>query len=270
MKKALFVCLLCQLFTALYSSAAAQRGVFDIAGRDLPPACLLHFMNIDTDKKVIDLASDPCLSIQQPYDKPAIKQALWGYRLSDHSRLYPGMAVYYRYLGDVNRQHMPTKAVLVIWSGGGTGWFSSILFLHDEKNHLTQIDHIQGGDRCLGGISKAYVKQGALYYHQNVTPLMLMTQTPGFANSLSDCAVCCIGELAYRDGNLTGFQFMASEENRINEPTVMRCFKRVAHQYGREQSSFLTPEKLTLFREQVRRTCLERNANPSPSPLKNP
>lgn len=257
MKKALFVLILFNMFTTSLSWAQDNNSLLRIEGKPLAPACLIHFVNNRPDDDVIDLQTDPCLRIQHAYDQSALKRRFWGYHLPDDARLYAGMQIYYRYLGEVNRQSKQTKAVLVLWSGGGTGLFSDIVFLEADKGKLRRVDEIEGGDRCSGGISDADLSHGVLSYHKQVTPMMLMTmhQKRRSYDSLSDCAVCCIGELIYQEDKLIGFKFKRSLAKNRKENKMMRCFNRLAKSYGRHQSRHLSLSKLSEFRQKIKSVC---------------
>lgn len=105
--------------------------------------------------------------------------------------------VYYKYLGSFKGEHIVFSQV----NGGGSGHFSNITFVKLDSNQGTiqNIDEINGGDRCNGGIDAKSVnfKNNKIIYSQNITPQGFVNKALGYDSSgfhapLYDCAICCV------------------------------------------------------------------------------
>lgn len=116
----------------------------------------------------------------------------------------------YEYLGSAQNAGL----ILVRWSGGGTGHFSTLgLFKRDDKV-LTVKDVLAGGDRCNGGVDSASIDaKGHILYKLNITPYDMlalggdpqrpfMSQVSAY-DDLDACAACCYGTAGYVDNELT-------------------------------------------------------------------
>lgn len=108
----------------------------------------------------------------------------------------------YKYIGTVAGNHV----LLLTNNTGGTGWFTSVPILRLEGDHLIAVDNLAFGDRCNGGINEVYIKEGKIYYYQNVTPydIVFAHADPASRNKLAadleSSAASCYAQI-HMEGN---------------------------------------------------------------------
>lgn len=132
----------------------------------------------------------------------------------------------YRAIGQVKDGDQNSLAVHVVENGGGSGVFHTLMLLDIDKDKdgnmiLRQHSVITGGDRCNGGIRAADVKDGQLYYQQNVTmfdmlglvgdPERDILQSER-ANGVYSCAICCYGIAEF---TMDGLQRISFDDKRF-------------------------------------------------------
>jgi len=106
--------------------------------------------------------------------------------------------------------------VSTLWSGGGSGRSSALIFLKMHDAMLSaEREMLSGGDRCNGGLFDSHVKNGVLYWSENITPLDMIAKG-GVAltwnsNALEFGAQSCVGTLDWEYDLQTGNKRLVSE-----------------------------------------------------------
>ena len=178
----------------------------------------------------------------------------------------------YQYIGEIGND----VAVLVNWSGGGTGHFSTLMLVAREGDRLIVKSVIAGGDRCNGGITKASVDDaGRVSYAINITPydMLVLGGDPERAflksvkpfDDLVACAACCYGTAKFTGDDFTGVALnedlrdsLMSDANTPPELEKQACFDRLVKlQFDAGQTEF-TPEGWEIFIREVEHVCLGR------------
>lgn len=162
-------------------------------------------------------------------------------------------------------------AILVRESGGGTGLFSSLYVMKRTDDELKVVTTIAGGDRCNGGIESANVKDGQIYFTQNMTLLALYgigTQStpatmPDAAAELPDCAVCCYGLGHYNGLALQKVTLPAELETMLGQATLTAadapaaCGDKITLDYIKAGNTTLDTAQLAAFAEKIKTACFE-------------
>lgn len=157
-----------------------------------------------------------------------------GYYFVDHEtpeQKFPGF-VGYKYLGE----YRGLKAVQLIENGGGSGIFTSVQLLREEKDGtLRLIQTLAGGDRCNGGIAESFMDKRTLVYDVNLTPFDFLTvaeynpRNLQAYDDLDSCAVCCYATLRFVNGSAESVSLnpeapLQSDAAADGEQTLQACF----------------------------------------------
>ncbi len=232
-----------------------------VNGKPIPPLCFAPFVNLAGDEvKPLSLKSAPCLKSDYPYNPEALTRGFLGYNLpmqAEHSMRPP--AIFYRYVGN-NKNHFLFE---LNYSGGGSGFFSSIVTLELKNGALTLLRTIDGGDRCMGGVSHAELSDGRLSYQKKLTPLglvsLLTTVNNRSLESLSvypDCAVCCIGELTIKDKLPYQFKFNGELISGASNKEVVDCINKKLKAAGATEQKSLGIQALRQLLRSMNEICL--------------
>lgn len=166
------------------------------------------------------------------------------------------------------------------WCGGGTGIFSGILGVRIEKDWLVSVYHVVPGDRCNGGLSDAWFKDGKLIAREWLTPPDILNLSPeGKALGmnqhldvnnpdkcdLDESAISCYGEAQYLIDPATGkqtlmFVDLGSDLVDALEPgkyecKYQECFDRVYNRFITEKKSKLDAKGLAEFVQDFKKEC---------------
>ncbi len=231
---------------------------FLFKGDPIQPKCISHFMG-ENSFNPLSLVADPCQKLQTKFDADKLREGFLGYPLERASYIY------YKYLGPVHFQALekPIYHLLYVkWSGGGTGQFHAVDIIEKNEDSLRLVAELDGGDRCNGGLSEVAFKEGILTYKKNVTPAALyalgQNQQMG-ENNFSDCAICCIGTVVYKNGALAGFEIDAEEIHRLGGDkgdSPQECYNKVMKETFIAGKTSLTPEELNTFTQKIKNRCL--------------
>ena len=178
----------------------------------VPPLCLDPLVNgsgeADARIREIDLAACRTALANVPVD-PGVD----GYEFQRRADFrYPAGTLGYKQLGTLSGGGW---VIAVADSGGGTGWFSSVMVLKKTADRLTVEQDIPFGDRCNGGLDSAKLEAGGkLSVSVNITPYDLAVLSLGPKSSgipgvkayddLDASAAGCIGTSLYTISFATG------------------------------------------------------------------
>lgn len=173
----------------------------------IPPACLWKM--ITQNKSRLNLDIDDCSKLAIEKNPYMQKQGFIGGEIHSTKPVMKSISIFYKVAGIAKSGE---KILEVLWSGGGSGNFSDILYITKNKNQLLVTKQISGGDRCNGGISNVKLSNGKLSYQTNATPYALVTQGKQEVAideriKLADCAICCIGKFQINDNKLRSFEW---------------------------------------------------------------
>jgi hypothetical protein len=191
------------------------------AAETLPPALLVDGQPIDAlcfspvgGEPVETLSVKDCgkdLIAKERKDENALTHSV-SYIYADDPEGDMGTSyVQYRYIGE----SAGASVVLVSWSGGGSGQFSTLLELTRDGDALKIVKILGGGDRCNGGIADAVInKKGEVEFKMSATPFDLVSvggdperafmQTVKPFDDLDACAICCLGTVNYTNDAYAG------------------------------------------------------------------
>jgi hypothetical protein len=163
-------------------------------------------------------------------------------------------------------------AIEWIWSGGGTGVFSSILILKQTPDGGVDILRaLYGGDRCNGGIQESTLTpDGTLETQLSITPYdyLWLGKPKGFevhsGVDLASCAACCAGTALYIDEDFFGVNIEGLEESWVLQDTggdypqiQLACFKQLIQDRAAKGLTFLGPALLEAFQNEFDAKCLK-------------
>ena len=229
----------------------------------IPPVCFLRFTGEGDKKEPLDLKLSACLKYKQKYNKSALARGFLGYNLDSSEPKMRQVSIFYRYIGTVKKNNKTGYIFELNYSGGGSGFFSSLIELSLKNNILSISKYIAGGDRCFGGIESAAIKDNVLHYKVRQTPHMMVEAGDKIAHveafstlTLDDCAVCCIGFLLMEDEKITGFQFngMIPEAEPGNRQQL--CFNSLIKSNGAENKATLDKKQFNKLQKEIISTCI--------------
>lgn len=153
------------------------------------------------------------------------------------------------------------------WTGG-SGFFTSIIWVELTKDQLKLIATINGGDRCNGGTHKT----GNWEYGINDTPFDILTRATGKQptikpyDDLESSAASCAAESIYRfDPATMKSTFIEmrlndeplSMDDYINNIKYQRCFNNIYNQWLKNGKTILKQSDIDAFRTEFDKTCLK-------------
>ncbi|MCX5774291.1 MAG: hypothetical protein NTX05_06760 [Fusobacteria bacterium] len=194
MKKIIVVLL--ALFIAVLSFSASQvsGGAIIYQGKPVNAQTMLPFMNMEQAAKSSQIFTSPTAQIS------TIKAGFYQYNSPQ------GETFLYKCAGIIGLDYI----VEIIYDGGGSGVFTSIISVTMSGNTLYYSRDIADGDRTAGGVTSVLVTNGSVIYSQNITPYGLMALT-GIASShyanLSDNMISSVGI----SNSIYHFRFKKSE-----------------------------------------------------------
>jgi hypothetical protein len=110
------------------------------------------------------------ITISNRQEAPIKDMVGYSFRYNSSSDPNDGGWIYYRNLGLLNGN----PVLLVDYSGGGSGHFSSIREIKLDGHVLQNIKYLASGDRCQGAISDARIVGGSLNVESSITPTTLL------------------------------------------------------------------------------------------------
>lgn len=264
--KKLLMLILCGIFTNQGMADKSPLPIpqdFMFEGKPIAPACIDHFFGVGTDD-AISLQNDPCQKVKEAYNPEKIKEGLLGYSSPD------GSSRYYKYLGEIHFQGLKTPGYYLLymeWSGGGTGYFTSISIVEHSHNTLRLVDTLASGDRCIGGVSQAAYKDGILTYKQHMTPQGLIRKLQKDFETkfdFDDSAASCMGELTYRGSDITDFTFnqdvlSSFEDTKSDSPQA--CYNQIIKETIKGGKHTLTPDELKSFVQKIKEKCTRKKTS---------
>jgi hypothetical protein len=239
--------------------AVQTASAADVPFKLPPPKCFQKF-TLETPQP-LNLTTDPCLQYREDYNDYALKQGFTGYELASDEPVMRPVSIYYKFIAPL-ADHSNDFVFLLQWSGGGTGFFSSLVILNHQNNILKLKQTLAGGDRCFGSIDKAWVKHNQVFYQQKVTPYQFMAERfPKLSqlNALEDCAVCCLGVFNRTKNTIDSFS-LSNVPADDGSTVQQRCMNNIIKQAATSKQTF-DRQQLKKLQLQIKSACLSGNKN---------
>ncbi len=154
-------------------------------------------------------------------------------------------------------------------SGGGSGQFTDLFWVHlDDKQVVVARDE-RGGDRCAGRLDGYRSDRAAIRFYQatpaadivDLAGVMLDEATKGklrYAYSTCDGAAYYRYDLASEKTELTSLTLNGTEPDTAAEPNDPQvCFDKLVQQYAKAKKTNLKPDKLKEFGQKFVATCVK-------------
>ncbi len=199
---------------------------FTFEGNPIGPECFFPIVSSKSPYEPVFLKGNACQENQQPYDPVNLKKGFIGYTVEGAPRMMKAPYIFYKYLGKTTEKmpfghiKMPGYDLVEIqWSDGSTESASGIFIVEKKDETLQLIMVVDKGDRCFGSVQDGQLKDNMLSYSKEVTPQGLVDllvkphETKRYASVFEDCAVCCIGSLTFKDGNIEGMKVTTTLED---------------------------------------------------------
>ncbi len=227
----------------------------------IAPLCFSNFTDPSNKKNTLNLKTDPCLKHQQSYNDYALKNGLIGYALKGKRVSMKPPYIFYRYVGELNKNDQTEYIFMISWSDGGTGSFTKLMSMTLNNSVLTPKQIYASGDRCNGSVKDAVIRDKQLHYQTKITPFALYALhnsqiKPNLDSLLPDCAVCCIGTAHYVDRVLSGVQFNSQLLEGSTDEKTLSCFNEIAKQYTTPKKRLLNPTQIKAFQAEIKSKCL--------------
>lgn len=156
-----------------------------------------------------------------------------------------------------------------IINGGGTGYFTGIVFVRLDGDTLTSVGTIAGGDRCNHGLVAARVDHDAVEFSQSFTPMdVISASVQGQAleaeAQLESSANSCVAVARYRwqhgRATLIDVTFnqpaLTDREGWTERFLHQSCFNQIVAEYARVGSGPMTPAEVDRFVQTFRERCV--------------
>jgi hypothetical protein len=227
----------------------------------IAPSCFMQLVGEKDNIKPINLRKSTCLSFKKSYNPYSLKRGFVGYEIKSYESSMRPVSIYYRYIGRAldKKNHY---IFLVNWSGGGSGFFSELMELALNNDTLSLVSVLDGGDRCLGGIDDAKLKDGIIHYQKKMTPQMLLDANKKNNKSrayvetgLQDCAVCCIGTLNMANDKVKGFSFNGYIPSTEKQESKQACFNSVIKSFGAQKKATIDTKAITRLQRRLKNRC---------------
>ncbi len=176
---------------------------------------------------------------------------------------------YYKSYGKVGK----SVIVQLINNSGGTGTFTSLSLVKRWGDEL-HVVHLNGGDRCNGGLNDVQRVGDNLIYRVNLTAfdvLMFGHDNPHGLKAYDDlgsCAICCVARAVYL--RHLGSDFSNEKLLHVDlipntkregqspyEPRYQTCFDDLLRKYGRKNNNKLDDKQLVRFAHQFNMQCVD-------------
>lgn len=152
------------------------------------------------------------------------------------------------------------------WTGG-TGIFTSVIWLELNNDKLTVLDLLAGGDRCNGGTRKT----GAWEYAVNDTPYDMLQRAIGTPlpvkayDDLESSAASCVAQTIFRFNPATAkASFVEMRLNEESQPMddyvktikYQLCFNELYNQLLQDGKTTLNQLQIDAFRNAFKKKCM--------------
>jgi hypothetical protein len=220
------------IFLALCANARADKP-YMIDGKAIEPACLFGLTYGDSARsEPIDLNNcKPAWLV--PDGRAEVKNGTIGYSYHDKNDPDVRGDLYYRYIGQADGHD-----ILILYSwGGGSGNFSNLVGVDHTGSTLRLGKEYASGDRCIGSVTAARIKNGRLQYDVSATPRIFFEivdkdQKVADGEDLDDVPFSCSASVHYEDGKWTSVEFTSGDPME-NDPATpaQKCFDAVRAGY---------------------------------------
>lgn len=179
----------------------------------------------------------------------------------DDSQILGDGSLEYRYVGELRGMSVVLLKFANVFTGNG--FYTRLLSLKWNGDEVT-FDLIDGGDRCLGGISNEKIENGHLYYDRSLTveTLMELSLTPknkAFFNPV-DSRLDCAATMQMRDSSWSSITLVPPywvRDPQFKESKLERCFSKIHRKFIQTKNAELTPIKFGQFKDKLN-ACVAR------------
>lgn len=256
----------------------------EIDGAPFDPICFATQMSMESELEHIDL--NACESAEiipgEPFNNDDGTHGIT-YRYAEEEE-NGGMSMPYVAYNAIPPANIddPEFSIVVTWSGGGTGQFSTLYKMRRENDFLLVQNTYAGGDRCNGGIGSAGLdEKGRLSYGINITPydMLVLGGDPNRAvldtvepyDDLDACAACCYGQAHFTEDDFNGITLSeslgewldgkyADGEQPSPEQEKQACFDTIiGAEYDAGKTSYSVKEWEDLIRK-IEGVCLGKSS----------
>lgn len=248
---------------------------FKYQNKPIDPLCI-DKLSLDQTARASSVNVDECSKhrniVEEGVNDDLIRKGYIGY---EYSYNLPGATekgtTYYKYLGKVDDAHV----IYAMQNTGGSGFFTSILWIKRQGNNLRLLKEIAGGNRCNGGIDPSItLKDKKVTYKASVTPFGVMAMSgvmqPNIQSidDLTDCAVCCVGDATFeydlsKDNAVPmllslSFAKDAGRDEIYTQGKLQNCFNEQVRDYiKKNKNAKFTQDQLKTWAEQFNTTCVK-------------
>jgi len=256
----------------------------EMEGKPFDPACLATQMSMESELEFIDLhaCESPDIKPGEYFENEQVTRGI-SYTYTSEGDTMGMSKPYIAYnafpLADPNN---PDFGIIITWSGGGTGNFSTLYKMRREGDMLHVLKTYAGGDRCNGGIGSAGLNEkGQMSYGINITPydMLVLGGDPNRAaldtvepfEDLDACAICCYGQAHFAEDDFTGVTLneelndwlerkYPEGEQPAPEQERQACFDTMISEQASDGKNSFTVSEWERFINQVEQKCLGKAA----------
>jgi hypothetical protein len=248
------------IFTACMLASSHACAGFTYESRPISPDCLSALVDLyDLEKPQVELSQ--CSSSQSTHKVSIASDIV---TTEDKSQMDPQPYANYSVIGEDGDKYL---LGLGQWTGG-SGFFSTILWVQVKDSKLTQLKAVASGDRCNGGAYKA----GPWQYTVNLTSADLIEFAKNKAIKvqpyidLDASAAGCIAKAYYMFHPETGtsrLMFVKLDEKAVlsgeweKQFVTQHCFNTVMSAYISRKETELSANQVAAFAEQYQQQCLK-------------
>lgn len=196
----------------LWGAAIPARAAVDVppdlifGGQPINPHCFQRADSLDTPVDLATCREDGTVPVTD--EEPWFDASAWiseTFQWTDMMEDAPNLRgwVAWRPAGSLTTGRWAGAHVVeTAYSGGGTGFFTSVAVVRRTGDTLEFLSVLAGGDRCNGGIAAATVAEDTALTAVHITPFDLLALA--FApddpparpyEDIVACAACCVGTL---------------------------------------------------------------------------
>lgn len=236
--------------------AAENDATLQWKGKPIPPMCFDSFISLSSIepsksidvKKCEKLSSD--MEIYETYKYNGHLITTYGFKNEGNKEEGSRPAFVSYYVAGKTDKGYVTEVTL---GGGGSGEFSSIVFVDINGDTLLNLGHIEGGDRCNGGIVSLEIVKNKIQKTISATPMDLIDLSYGSDmglqayKDLENSAGSCFADVTYLDHKVVNISLNKSpvenkDQDWIGSYKYQKCFNEVFREQIKKKSDLTLSE----------------------------
>jgi hypothetical protein len=210
--------------------------------RLLDPNCILESNITHT----INL-KECCLHKGKEITSYTLENDTLGYNYINKENNYPG-SIMYKYLGKIKELHVVHAFII----GGSVSRLNYINYFKINKDILKLVKRGPAGDRSLGGIYNAKIKNNSLTYDMSLTAHLFVKnfnkskKRISFSEELSNCAICQFARVHYSSNKIKSIT-LNNKVNSYSNKQIEKCFNNIHSNFIKNNHLTLTPNEAMDF-----------------------